>query len=86
MQVNGLVHSRREFRWIGNMKTFAPKMAIDILGISKPTLIKWVRTGVINVIRSPAIGARNYWISENEIKRVKKLMKTTWISGQSKFR
>ena len=56
-----------------------------ILGITEPTLRNWILTKKIKP-RVHKIGTRNYYdFSDEEVDRVKKLLKKDWEQGKSKL-
>jgi hypothetical protein len=55
--------------------------------LSKPTFYDWIKRGIIKKWMPEGVTGTNnaYFISEEEIARVKKLMDTGWTQGRAKI-
>lgn len=79
--VNGFVTIR-------GVKLYTLKVAMDLMGITRPTFYKWVKDGRIKrgKIEVGPIGMKDRWVvSEDEIKRIKAIIKEGWVRGKSKL-
>ena len=76
------------FVTIRGVKYYAQGHVMKILDISRPTYYKWVAEKKIRrmEITDPVIGGeKRFVVSENELERLKSIIKEGWVRGKAKL-